>query len=227
MIAGTVGVHLGLPPLTGPPSSWHAGVGGTERGGFRRKRPARACVSGRSRLASGHEETTRTPAGPRSPPIAAPAYAAKPEVVENVRFDGTVTELDPFLTETCGFDVFVTTKGHFTGKVYFDQDGSFKRFVGHPSMAHTFTSEFGSFETSDRGVDKFTENPDGTFTVHGTGIHFKEHGRAARDGTLDPDHRPRDGRPPRRRVPRPLRPRARRDRRLHLLAPGTGLIHAA
>ena len=28
--------------------------------------------------------------------LVAPAHAAKPEVVEAVRFDGTVTELDPF-----------------------------------------------------------------------------------------------------------------------------------
>jgi hypothetical protein len=123
--------------------------------------------------------------------LAAPASADKPEVVESVRFDGTITELEPFLTETCGFDVFVTTKGHFTGKVYFDQDGNFKRFVGHPSMAHTFTSAFASLETADRGVDKFTENPDGTLRVQGTGIHFKEHGGPRATGlwilTINPD----------------------------------------
>jgi hypothetical protein len=122
--------------------------------------------------------------------LASSAGAAKPEVVEDVRFDGSVTELDPFFTEACGFDVFITTKGHFTGKVYFDKDGNFKRFVGHPSMAHTFSSEFGSFETADRGVDKFTENPDGTFSVHGTGIHFKEKGGPRATGlwvlTIDP-----------------------------------------
>lgn len=92
-----------------------------------------------------------------------------------------VTELDPFYTETCGFDDFVTTKGHFSFKLYFDQDGNFKRAVGHPSMAHTYTSAYGSLETADRGVDKFTENPDGTLRVQGTGIHFKEPaGRARR-----------------------------------------------
>jgi hypothetical protein len=122
--------------------------------------------------------------------LAAPAGAAKPEIEFNDRFDGSVTELDPFYTELCGFDVFVTTKGHITGKVYFDRDGNFKRFVGHPSMAHTFSSAYGSFETADRGVDKFTENPDGTVTVHGTGIHFKEHGGPRATGlwilTFDP-----------------------------------------
>jgi hypothetical protein len=122
--------------------------------------------------------------------LVAPTQAAKPLVEENVRFDGSVTELDPFFTEVCGFDVFVTTKGHFTGKVYFDNAGNFKRFVGHPSMAHVFSSDFGSFETADRGVDKFTENPDGTLTVHGTGIHFKEPGGPRATGlwtlTIDP-----------------------------------------
>jgi len=122
--------------------------------------------------------------------LAAPAQAAKPLVEENVRFDGSVTELDPFFTEACGFDVFITTKGHFTGKVYFDNAGNFKRFVGHPSMAHIFSSEFGSFETADRGVDKFTDNPDGTLRIQGTGIHFKEQGGPRATGlwilTVDP-----------------------------------------
>lgn len=122
--------------------------------------------------------------------LAAPAGATKPEVVENVRFDGSVTELDPFFTEACGFDVFVTTKGHFTGKLYFDRDGNPTRFVGHPSMAHTFSSEFGSFDTADRGVDKFTANPDGTIRIQGTGIHFKEPGGPRATGlwilTVDP-----------------------------------------
>ena len=122
--------------------------------------------------------------------LAVPAQAAKPLVEENVRFDGSVTELDPFFTEACGFDVFITTKGHFTGKVYFDNAGNFKRFVGHPSMAHIFSSEFGSFETADRGVDKFTDNPDGTLRIQGTGIHFKEHGGPRATGlwilTVDP-----------------------------------------
>jgi hypothetical protein len=123
--------------------------------------------------------------------LAGPAHAAKPETVESVRFDGTITELDPFFTEFCGFDVFVTTKGHFTGKVYFDNQGNFKRFVGHPSMAHTFSSEFASFDTADRGVDKFTENPDGTLRIQGTGIHFKEQGGPRATGlwilTVDPE----------------------------------------
>jgi hypothetical protein len=122
--------------------------------------------------------------------LAAPAHAAKPEVTDAFRFDGTVTELDPYFSDVCGFDVFVTTKGHFTDKVYSDNDGDFERFVGHPSMAHTFTSEFGSLETADRGVDKITENPDGTFRIQGTGIHFKERGGPRATGlwilTFDP-----------------------------------------
>jgi len=122
--------------------------------------------------------------------LAAPANAAKPEVVEHVRFDGSVTELDPFFTAACGFDVFITTKGHITGKLYFDRAGNFKRFVGHPSLADTFTSAFGSLRTADRGVDKVTENPDGTLRIQGTGIHFKEKGGPRATGlwilTIDP-----------------------------------------
>ena len=113
---------------------------------------------------------------------AAPAGAAKPELVEDVRLDDRITELDPFLSAECGFDVFVTTKGHFRGKLFFDREGNVTRFMGFPSMRHTFTSEWGSLKTADRGVDKVTENADGTLTIFGTGIHFKEHRGASATG---------------------------------------------
>jgi hypothetical protein len=106
------------------------------------------------------------------------ASALRPERVEDVHWDGTVTELDPFLSDVCGFEVFATSFGHIRGTVYFNQDGSFKRFVGHPSYSTVLSSEWATIETADRGVDKFTENADGTVTVHGTGIHFKLKGEA-------------------------------------------------
>lgn len=110
--------------------------------------------------------------------LASAAGAAKPEREFDIRWDGTTPELDSFLSEECGFDVFVTSRGHIRGTVYFNQDGSFKRFAAHPSFTTIFTSPYGSFESSDRGVDKVTENPDGTLSIHGTGIHFRVKGEA-------------------------------------------------
>src|SRR5215207_447748 len=65
---------------------------------------------------------------------AAPAVADTPLIVDEVRFDPAITELDPLFTETCGFPVMFSAKGHFRGTVYFNADGSFRGFVGHPSV---------------------------------------------------------------------------------------------
>jgi hypothetical protein len=106
----------------------------------------------------------------------APASADRPEIVENVRFDPSITELDPFLSEACGFPVTFSAKGRFRGTVYSDTDGSFRRFVAHPSFRQTLSSEWASITTDDRGVDKISENPDGTISVFGTGIHLRVKG---------------------------------------------------
>jgi hypothetical protein len=106
------------------------------------------------------------------------ASAAKPLQEFEIRWDGTVTEVDEFLSEACGFEVRATSRGHIQGKVYVDNDGAFKRFVAHPSFTTIYESDFASFESSDRGVDKVTENPDGTLSIHGTGIHFRVKGEA-------------------------------------------------
>ena len=122
---------------------------------------------------------------------AAPAAADKPEIVEDVRFDPAITELDPFLSEECGFPVTFSAKGRFRGTIYFNTDGSFKRFVGHPSFRQTLSSEWGSITSDDRGVDKITENADGTVSIHGTGIHLRIKGEAYAIGlwrlVIDPE----------------------------------------
>jgi hypothetical protein len=107
---------------------------------------------------------------------AAPAVAGKPLIEEDVRFDPSISEIDPFLSEVCGFAVTFSAKGRFRGTVYFNADGSFRRFVGHPSFRQTLSSEWGSITTDDRGVDKFSLNPDGTLSVFGTGIHLRVKG---------------------------------------------------
>jgi hypothetical protein len=109
---------------------------------------------------------------------AAPAAADKPLIEADVRFDPSISELDEGLSETCGFPVTFSAKGRFRGTIYFNADGSFRRFVGHPSFRQTLSSEWGSITTDDRGVDKFTLNPDGTLSVFGTGIHLRVKGEA-------------------------------------------------
>jgi hypothetical protein len=106
------------------------------------------------------------------------AAADKPEIVDEIRFDPAITEPDEFLSDACGFPVTFSAKGRFRGTVYFNADGSFKRFVGHPSFRQTLSSEWGSITTDDRGVDKITENPDGTVSIFGTGIHLRVKGEA-------------------------------------------------
>jgi hypothetical protein len=69
-----------------------------------------------------------------------------------------------------------SAKGRFRGTIYFNADGSFARFVGHPSFRETLSSEWASITTDDRGVDKFTLNPDGMLSVFGTGIHQRVKG---------------------------------------------------
>ena len=85
---------------------------------------------------------------------AAPAEAMKPVVVDSVVFDPTVSVKDRYLTRQCGTAVWVTTRGHYTEKVYFDRLGAITRIVGHPSLRQTIFSERGGFSTPDVGVDK-------------------------------------------------------------------------
>ena len=96
--------------------------------------------------------------------LASPAQATKPLVVEDIRFDGT-TAVDPDLSEACGFEVSVSTTGHFRGTVYFDKDGTERLFTGHPSLSDTLTSPYASIETSDRGLDKISVSQDGTVAL--------------------------------------------------------------
>jgi hypothetical protein len=108
----------------------------------------------------------------------ATATAVPPVTEESVRFDASITEPDDFFSEFCGFPVTFSAKGHFSAKIYFNRDGSIKRFVNHPSFRQTLSSPFGSITTDDRGLDKFTLQQDGTFLVFGTGIHLRIKGVA-------------------------------------------------
>ena len=123
--------------------------------------------------------------------LAGPANANAPLVVEDVVFDGT-PEVDAELSAFCGFPITVSATGHFTGKVFFDSDGEFRLFTGHPSFRQTFTSPYDTIESSDRGVDKTTITQDGRLLIFGTGIHLKVKGMTSAVGlwrlTIDADN---------------------------------------
>lgn len=97
----------------------------------------------------------------------------KPTIVEeeSIRFDGTPV-VDP-----CGFPVTVSTTGHIWVTEFRDQNGNTRLVTSHPSLSDTLTSPYTSIQTSDRRLDKFTENPDGTVSVFGTGIHLRVKGQ--------------------------------------------------
>lgn len=105
-----------------------------------------------------------------------PASAVPPERVFSETFDVDVVEVDRFLTKECGFRVTSAMDGHYFETVYFDKDGNITRFTAHPSFRSTLTSPYTSITTADVGLDRFTDNGDGTFSIFGTGIHVKIQG---------------------------------------------------
>jgi hypothetical protein len=114
--------------------------------------------------------------------FAGQAAAVKPEVIVQERFDPSLTLRDPDLSAACGFDVFVSMKGHFSTKLFFNKEGEVTRVVSHPSFATTFTANGNTITSADRGVDKVVFNPDGTLSIFGTGIHLKIKGEVSAIG---------------------------------------------
>jgi hypothetical protein len=123
--------------------------------------------------------------------LALPAAAVPPEKLFREVFDADVTIVDEFLTEHCGFTVTARLKGHYFETVFFDKDGNVTRFTAHPSFRSTLSSPYASVTTADVGLDRFTDNPDGTISVFGTGIHLKINGGTKAIGlwrlVFDPD----------------------------------------
>ena len=112
-----------------------------------------------------------------------PAAGMKPDRVESVVFDPSLSVRDRFLSRQCGIDVMVTTAGHYKVTLFFDRTGEISRVVAHPSLRQTVSSSRGSFSTPDVGVDKTVFDDDaGTVTVFGTGIHLRVKGDASAIG---------------------------------------------
>ena len=110
--------------------------------------------------------------------LISPAHAVKPVIVEEetIRFDGTPI-LDRNLSEACGFSVTVSTTGHIRVTEFRDNAGNTRLVTSHPSLSETLKSPYATIQTSDRGLDKFTETPDGTLLIFGTGIHLRVKGQ--------------------------------------------------
>ena len=104
---------------------------------------------------------------------ASPAMAVPPERVGSEVFDADVTVEDESLSEACGFRVTARIAGHYRETVFFNPDGSVKRVTAHPSFRSTLTSATATITTADVGLDRYVENPDGTISIFGTGIHLK------------------------------------------------------
>jgi hypothetical protein len=107
--------------------------------------------------------------------LAVPAAAVPPEIHHFKWVDQTETVP---AGELCEFDVVVSSTGKFREAIYFNKDGSIRRVMSNPSLVTTFLNPATgrSLTSPDRGLDKVTPNPDGTITVHGTGIHLRVKG---------------------------------------------------
>ncbi len=101
------------------------------------------------------------------------ASAVPPVRVVSEVYTPDVTIQDEFLSDECGFPVTATLKGHYFETNYYDKNGNLRFATAHPSYRSTLTSPYAKVTTADVGLDKFTDNPDGTITWHGTGIHLR------------------------------------------------------
>jgi hypothetical protein len=99
--------------------------------------------------------------------VAGPAAAAKPEM-ERVPIND-IGILDEFLTDACGFDVFLDATGHIIFRVYTDAEGNPTREVNNFGVRLIWYSEWGSVSAVDVGVDRVTLHPDGSLTISVTG----------------------------------------------------------
>jgi hypothetical protein len=104
--------------------------------------------------------------------LASPAAADTPQI-SVFKVDDTVTiPAGGF----CSFPITVRTTGKMRVAVYFNKDGTVRQISQNPSLVNTATANGVTLTTDDRGLDKFTFNPDGTVFLLSTGVHFKVNG---------------------------------------------------
>ena len=97
---------------------------------------------------------------------AAPSALAAPPTHEREAIDATFTD-----EESCGFPVEIHLTGFVLRIEWVDEDGSVRRIEAFPQGKATFTNpDTGeSITVNAAGPLHVTENPDGSFTLVGTG----------------------------------------------------------
>jgi hypothetical protein len=99
--------------------------------------------------------------------VAQPAAAGKPQM-DRVDIND-VGVLDEFLTDACGFDVWLDVAGHAIFRVYADAAGNPIRELNTFAIRRTIYTENGSISTVDVGPDRVVYNADGSVDLWTTG----------------------------------------------------------
>jgi len=76
---------------------------------------------------------------------------------------------EDFLSDACGFDVWVDSSGQVTFRLFTDADGNPTREVNNYAIRVRFYSEFGSVSTVNVGPDRVTYLDDGSLMLFITG----------------------------------------------------------
>lgn len=95
--------------------------------------------------------------------VASPVAAAEP-VMEHVQLS-TIGMHDDFLSEACGFDVWLDSSGVVTFRVWLDAEDNPIREVNNFGVRVRYYSEWGSIRTQDVGADRAIYHPDGSVTL--------------------------------------------------------------
>ena len=95
--------------------------------------------------------------------VTSPIAAAKP-VMEHLQIRDIGFQ-DEFLSEACGFDVWVDAIGVVTFRVWLDADDNPLREVNNFGLRLRYYSEWGSIRTVDVGADRVTYHADGSATL--------------------------------------------------------------
>ncbi len=95
--------------------------------------------------------------------VMSPVAAAKP-VMEHLQIHDIGLH-DDFLSEACGFDVWVDAVGVITFRVWLDAEDNPIREVNNFGVRIRYYSEWGSIRTQDVGADRAIYHPDGSVTL--------------------------------------------------------------
>jgi hypothetical protein len=95
--------------------------------------------------------------------VLSPVAAAKP-VTEHLQIRDIGLH-DDFLSEACGFDVWVDAIGVITFRVWLDAEDNPIREVNNFGLRIRYYSEWGSIHTQDVGADRAIYHPDGSVTL--------------------------------------------------------------